>query len=123
MKRRDPLPAIHLDRASRDPLHRQLAGALRRAIRAGELAPGAPLPATRALAGALGLSRNTVITAYDELTAEGFLAARTGSATRVSGAVRLPPGPDWRSIVRASQYPMDAFGFRDSEGNALYFHR
>jgi DNA-binding transcriptional MocR family regulator len=123
LKHRDPLPNFHLDRASREPLHCQLAATLRRAIRAGDLGPGAPLPSTRALAELLGLSRNTVITAYEELTAEGLLVGRSGSATRVCCGAPLPALPDWRTIVRSSQYPVAPLRFRDSEGNALYFHR
>ena len=64
-----------------------------------------------------------MLTAYEELTAEGLLVARAGSATRVSSVVRGAPAPDWRAIVRAAQYPAEAFRFRDSDGNALYFHR
>jgi DNA-binding transcriptional MocR family regulator len=123
LKARALLPNLALDRTSRDALHRQLGDALRRAIHAAELPPGAVLPSTRALADALGISRNTVITAYEELAAEGLLVARAGSATRVWGNTAAPRLPDWDSIVRASQYPLDPVGFRDPDGNALYFHR
>jgi GntR family transcriptional regulator/MocR family aminotransferase len=122
LKRHDPLPALALDRHSPDPLHRQLTAALGRAIRSGELAPGAPLPSTRTLAGALGLSRNTVITAYEELTAEGLIAARGGSATRVCPGGGPPVRPDWGILVRGSQYPAAPLRFRDPDGHALYCH-
>ena len=46
-------------------LYAQLARALKRAILQGQLKAGAALPATRALAAELGLSRNTVLTAYE----------------------------------------------------------
>jgi GntR family transcriptional regulator / MocR family aminotransferase len=123
LNRRAPLPNIALDRTSREALHVQLAAALRRAIHARELPPGATLPSTRALADALGVSRNTVVTAYDELSAEGLILARAGSATRVFGNGAVPRLPDWHSVVRASQYPVDPVRFRDADGNALYFHR
>ena len=123
MKRRALLPNFALDRASREALHRQLADALRRAIRSAELPPGATLPSTRALADTLGVSRNTVITAYDELAADGLLSARAGSATRVLGNTGAPRVPDWRGIVRASHYPVARVTFRDTDGNELYFHR
>ncbi|WP_020525390.1 MocR-like pyridoxine biosynthesis transcription factor PdxR [Catelliglobosispora koreensis] len=58
--------------------------ALREAIRDGRLSPGTRLPSTRDLARELGLARNTVSAAYEQLTAEGFLAARTGSGTVVA---------------------------------------
>ena len=123
MKRRVLLPNFALDRNSADALHRQLADAVRRAISNGELPAGAFLPSTRALADALGISRNTVVTAYDELTAEGLLMSRPGSATRVSQSAPLRRTPDWGMIVRRSQYPVDPLSFRDPDGNALYFHR
>jgi DNA-binding FadR family transcriptional regulator len=123
LKRRFLLPHFALDRTSREALHLQLAAALRRAIQGGELPPGAILPSTRALADALAISRNTVVIAYEQLAAEGVLTARGGSATRVYGNAAVSRAPDWRGIVRASQYPVDPVGFRDTDGNALYFHR
>jgi GntR family transcriptional regulator/MocR family aminotransferase len=66
------------------PLHRQLFDALRAAMLDGRLGPEARLPASRALARELGISRTTVMTAYDQLTAEGFLIGRSGSGTFVS---------------------------------------
>ena len=50
----------------------------------GSLADGDRLPSTRALAEQTGLSRGTVVRAFDELTAAGFVAAVHGSGTRVS---------------------------------------
>jgi GntR family transcriptional regulator/MocR family aminotransferase len=79
---------VELDRAGTDPLHRQLERALREAVRHGRLAPGSPLPSTRALAGQLGISRGIVVEAYEQLVAEGYLASRPGGATTVArGAV------------------------------------
>jgi GntR family transcriptional regulator/MocR family aminotransferase len=70
--------------AARGRLHDRLAHALRAAIRDGRLAEGAALPPSRALAEELGCSRWVVTEAYGQLTAEGYVAARVGSATRVS---------------------------------------
>ena len=53
------------------PRFRQLYRALRGAIVDGTLAPGAKLPATRALADELGVSRTTVLLAFEHLAAEG----------------------------------------------------
>lgn len=72
-----------LDRTSRD-LGRQLAQALRVAIRKGDLRAGEPLPSTRALAQALGIARGTVVEAFEQLVAEGFLESRRGASTRVT---------------------------------------
>jgi GntR family transcriptional regulator/MocR family aminotransferase len=58
--------------------------ALREAVRAGRLRPGARLPSSRALAAELRCSRRLVAEAYGQLVAEGFLVARHGSGTRVA---------------------------------------
>ena len=78
-----------LDRTSRD-LGRQLAQALRVAIRNGDLRGGEPLPSTRALAEALGVARGTVVEAFEQLVAEGFLESRRGASTRVTRPASEP---------------------------------
>jgi GntR family transcriptional regulator / MocR family aminotransferase len=65
-------------------LHQQL----RAAILDGRLPPHAALPATRKVAEALGVARNTVVAAYDLLIAEGYLAPRQGARPRVAEFVR-----------------------------------
>ena len=62
---------LNLDRSSQIPLHRQLYGALRDKIISGHFAPGDRLPSTRALSEELLLGWNTVVSAYNELIAEG----------------------------------------------------
>ena len=66
------------------PLYAQLYRVLRSQILAGRLSPGARVPATRALAMELGVSRNVVMLAYEQLLAEGYLLARTGAGTFVA---------------------------------------
>ena len=66
------------------PLHRKLYESLRRAILQGHLAMGERLPSSRELAQDLALSRNTVIAALCQLSAEGYLASRIGSGTYVN---------------------------------------
>ena len=61
-----------------------LESALREAVRGGRLRPGTRLPSSRALATDLGIARNTVADCYAQLVAEGWLAARQGSGTRVA---------------------------------------
>ena len=61
-----------------------LEGALREAVQGGRLVPGTRLPSSRALAADLGIARNTVAEAYNQLIAEGWLTARQGSGTRVA---------------------------------------
>ena len=68
-------------------LYRWLYDALRKAILAGHLQPGARLPATRDLANAYGLSRATIVTAFDQLKSEGYVDGRPGSGTYVSAVL------------------------------------
>src|SRR3984893_10806758 len=77
---------VELDRATRRPLRAQLEDELRDAVRSGRLAAHARLPATRALASDLGVSRRLVVDAYAQLLAEGYLVARGGAGTYVAGA-------------------------------------
>ncbi len=73
---------IELDR--RQGLSRQLYQALRLRVLDGRLASGTRLPATRDLAAALAISRNSVVRAYDQLYAEGFIEGRVGDGTYVA---------------------------------------
>jgi GntR family transcriptional regulator / MocR family aminotransferase len=84
---------VALDHAAGEPLRRQLAGELRDAIRGGRLRTGVRLPASRALAAQLGVSRGVVTDAYEQLTAEGWLAARRGAGTVVAAAPAAEPAP------------------------------
>lgn len=91
------IPGIHLDRAAATPLPDQLAHGLRLAIVTGALRGGDPLPSTRALAADLGVARGTVVAAYETLSGEGYLDARTGVGTVVAAlpatAMPRPPLP------------------------------
>lgn len=66
------------------PLYRQIYDAIRKAILSGEFASKMQLPATRNLAQNLGVSRITVVNAYEQLFAEGYLEGKTGSGTFVA---------------------------------------
>lgn len=81
--RRTPLLALALDRSAPAPLQQQLCAQLRDVILAGRLAPGARLSSSRVLAKELGCSRNTVVTAFDQLLSEGYLEGHAGSGTFV----------------------------------------
>src|SRR5579883_1801677 len=63
---------------------------LREAIVAGRLAAGLKLPSSRALAVRLRLSRNTVLGAYERLSAEGYVESRRGAGSYVASGVRRP---------------------------------
>jgi GntR family transcriptional regulator/MocR family aminotransferase len=77
---------VELDRSARRPLRAQLEDGLRDAVRSGRLKAGARLPATRALAADLAVSRRLVVDAYAQLLAEGYLVARRGAGTYVAEA-------------------------------------
>lgn len=75
-----------------------LCAALRREILQGRLSPGARLPATRDLARQYGLARGTVVSAFAQLEAEGYLVGRVGAGTFVNAVLpddllRAPPPP------------------------------
>ena len=83
-----------------------LVDALRAAIGDGRLAAGARLPATRALAADLGLSRGVVVEAYQRLTDEGLLSGRTGAGTVVTGLAAQPQEPSRPREASAMRLPL-----------------
>ncbi len=137
MGRRTPnlrTPSISLDRSGKHALHRQLYNALRTALACGELREGQRLPSSRALARMLGISRNTVLAAYEELMADGLIEARRGSGSYVSilganrelrgillcFAPRFTAQLDWAALLSAAHFPSRQAPFVDPDGNALY---
>jgi GntR family transcriptional regulator/MocR family aminotransferase len=82
------LLSIDIDHRSRRPLGTQLYAILRDMILSGGFDAGDRLPATRTLARDLGLSRTTILEAFDRLTAEGLVESRTGSGTFVSAVLK-----------------------------------
>ena len=95
---------IELQRGNGRPLRAQLEAGLREAARSGLLAAGARLPATRALAADLGVSRWLVVDAYAQLLAEGYLTARRGAGTFVSDAASAPSPPTLAAESHALRY-------------------
>jgi GntR family transcriptional regulator/MocR family aminotransferase len=94
-------PNLFLDLEGREPVYLQIARALAEEIRRGRFKPGETLPGYRTLAEQLRVSRNTVMAAYRELQAQGWLTVTQRSGTAV--AARLPvhegaraaaPGPE-----------------------------
>jgi GntR family transcriptional regulator / MocR family aminotransferase len=78
------LPGLKFSDTEDVPLYRQVYQKLRTAITSGKILAGTKLPATRALAQTHGISRNTVLIAFEQLIGEGFLEARTGDGTYVA---------------------------------------
>jgi 2-aminoadipate transaminase len=104
--------AATLNHGSEVPLYRQLYEQIALRIRCGELARGERLPATRELAGILGLNRTTVSAAYDALETDGLIAGQVGRGSFVTG---IPPatggGIDWNAMLdHAEQTPAGPAG-------------
>jgi GntR family transcriptional regulator/MocR family aminotransferase len=75
---------IGIDRSAEVSITSQVTRQLREAVQSGKLTAGTRMPPTRSLAQELAISRNTVMQAYEQLLAEGYLNARTGSGTFVA---------------------------------------
>jgi GntR family transcriptional regulator / MocR family aminotransferase len=122
-----------------------LEDALRRAVAGGQLTPGTRIPSSRSLAAELGWARATVVGAYEQLVAEGFLIAVRGAGTRVAivpvegaavPAAKAPrtryeadfrpgepdrssfPRNEWASSLRRvlREAPDELFGYGDPRG-------
>jgi GntR family transcriptional regulator/MocR family aminotransferase len=104
----DVLLAIDRDAG---PVGRQLQDQLRAAIRDHRIGADERLPSTRRLADHLGIARGTVVEAYEQLAAEGYVESTTGSGTRVSATP--PPGPATlhRAAPVAPPAPIPAIDF------------
>ena len=102
-----------LSRASDRPLYDQLYRLLRADIESGAIAEGERLPGRRALAAQLGVSKITVENAYQQLTAEGYIHARSRSGYYVDkvdasiGADEADPLSPAREFRRGDGYPVD----------------
>lgn len=88
---------LRIDRSA-GALADQVAEELRCAIRSGRLVRDTVLPASRSLAQDLDVSRGVVVSAYEQLVAEGFLIARQGSATKVAEVEPVPGRPAPRPV-------------------------
>ena len=95
--------AFHPDRIAPEPIYVQLADYLRGLISTGRLSPGEKIPATREIADALRISRNTAAQAYQLLIDDGALLAHVGQGTFVSsrGAARSPRAIESPDMPRA----------------------
>jgi GntR family transcriptional regulator/MocR family aminotransferase len=89
---------VALDPKDGVPLFVQIERAITHDVRRGRLRPGALLPGTRTLAGTLGVHRSTVVAAYEELIAQGWVATRPGGGTVVAAS---PPEPRPRRLKGA----------------------
>lgn len=93
-------PGITLDPLSPLPKYLQIVEQVKDHVAHGRLAPGAPLPSVRQLAGDLGINVNTVIAAYRVLEAEQVVLLRRGARATVHPRLAAPPAPGPGDIAR-----------------------
>lgn len=98
--------ALVPDSQDRNPMHQQIYERVRELILLGRLQPGQALPSTRTLAADLGVSRNTVLHAFEQLRTEGYLEGIVGSRTAV--ASQLP-----EQMVRPARIAPPSNNFAD----------
>lgn len=91
-------PLIAVDPQIETPPYQQIFEQIRAAIERGTLAPDAPLPTVRQLAGDLGVAPNTVARAYADLQDAGWLVSEGRRGTRVAGKT---PATDRRARISA----------------------
>jgi GntR family transcriptional regulator len=87
-----------LDSRSPVPLYEQIATRVRVAVASGELSPGDALPSVRQVAGRARINPATVVQAYRELEADGFVEMRQGAGTFIQEVL-----PEKRSKERSRQ--------------------
>jgi GntR family transcriptional regulator/MocR family aminotransferase len=115
------LLALKIDHDAEKPLSTQLLVALREIILSGGLPAGVRLPATRTMARDLGVSRTTVVEAFERLVAEGLIVSRTGAGSFVSQALLgHSPAPP-RATKRAKSRPRLARAI--DRGSSAFFER
>ncbi|KAB2329711.1 PLP-dependent aminotransferase family protein [Cytobacillus depressus] len=94
------------NKSSPVPLHKQITDFVKEKISNGEWTIGYKLPPQRTLAKVLEVNRSTIVTAYDELTAEGLIEGKSGSGTKVINntwnLLATASPPDWSSYVSSS---------------------
>src|SRR5215475_4464824 len=114
------LYAWQLERGSRTPLTRQIYMQVRSAVLSGALCPGTRVPSSRAMASKLGVARASVVSAYEQLLAEGYVESRRGSGTFIS--TQLTGLASRRRVaLRATKraVPTSAKAFSDFERSAV----
>ena len=114
---------IRLDRQLRMPLFQQLTRQLTEEIRRGRLLPGMALPGSRDLAAELDINRKTVVLAYDELIAQGWLESRPMRGTFVSSELPQTTFDGGASSHGASRgpFPRRLYNIVDNAGDTSPF--
>ena len=124
MRRKFVVPEVTLCRGGAQTLPGQVEEQIAKAIADRRLPTGSRLPSSRVLARLLGVSRNTVMAAYEALEDRGLVQPQAGSGVRVQSAAR-PAGPSLGNVRRAlreAHYPVELQPFVDPDGTGLYFN-
>ncbi|MGB1285822.1 MAG: PLP-dependent aminotransferase family protein [Aggregatilineales bacterium] len=95
--------SIQIDRASEEPIYRQLIRQIRLQIESGQLPAGTRLPASRHLAKQVDVSRISVVNAYAELRSQGYLSAHAGRGTFVAKDINPSAGQLSNSVQHAQE--------------------
>jgi GntR family transcriptional regulator/MocR family aminotransferase len=121
-----PWLALSIDRSSKIPVFEQICQEIRARAISGDLTEGSKLPPTRQFATELGVSRSTVVTAYEQLVAEGYLQGLAGSGYTICaiGEVELPTSPDAPAISNLEETARQPVPFAASQPDMRLFpHR
>jgi GntR family transcriptional regulator / MocR family aminotransferase len=110
------LYAFEIDRAADAPVFRQIYLQLRSAILSGTLRPETKLPSTRELAAQLGVSRSAVISAFEQLLAEGYAFGKKGAGTYIACDLPEPFQAIHGRKKRPASVVKPAPPFRDLDG-------
>ncbi len=104
---------LSVDKAAKTPLFLQIAAALAEHIRRGIIPAGAQLPGTRTMAEVLGLHRKTIVAAYEELLAQGWLETQSSRGTFVSQKLPdIKPVPLKKNVLLPLDRAQQKAGFR-----------
>lgn len=114
---REPIhiPEISLRRQG-PPMQRQIHDQIAAELRGGRVRAAVRLPSSRVLASLLGVSRNTVLAAYDELVASSLIEGTRGSGMRFKGPALLP-AIDLPGVLRSARHPARLVFLIDPDGN------
>jgi 2-aminoadipate transaminase len=97
------LPRLQVDSEDDTPLYQQLFEQIRASIASGKMERGERLPPTRELAGLIGLSRDTVASAYEMLESQGLIKGYVGRGSFVEGVPAEAARLDWEALVPADE--------------------
>lgn len=100
-----------IDPDSEHPVYAQIARAVIDDVLRGRLRPGDALPGSRTLGETLGVHRNTVLTAWSELAAEGWIVARPGGGTFIAPTLPAPSPRRFSPRAPVSAGLPEAVGF------------